>query len=289
MDMANRKSISGSASRGLGASLARGLDKGLDLVDAYLESRTPEAKAAVRAARVERQRAAIQARHALAVRRYEKWLHGQERNATFMTGIAGATGGLGLVDLISGGMWIPGEPWMWLGGAALAVVSSFNARANVRTARAPVPPPLPPLPAPVLQPGYRGHAESLRFAATDGKLAELLPTVNALHPQAGIELASVMDSTAPLLRTLVERLRALNGIEIDLPGTEPAHSAGWAAEEVRIRLSAGCDAYDKLLSAAANLLAAPDPSRSALEELAPAVDSLNAYAHGLRTAYEWAG
>jgi hypothetical protein len=53
---------------------------------------------------------------------------------------------------------------------------------------------------------------------------------------------------------------------------------------VRQRLADGCATYDRLLAAAAQLLSAPDITRSTSEVLSPAVDAMLAYAHGLERA-----
>ena len=76
----------------------------------------------------------------------------------------------------------------------------------------------------------------------------------------------------------------LDQLQRELPGTSAAASAATSAELVRARLAEGCATYDELLAAAARLLAAPEMARSTQEILAPAINAMLAYAHGLQRA-----
>jgi hypothetical protein len=74
----------------------------------------------------------------------------------------------------------------------------------------------------------------------------------------------------------------LHQLSSSLPGTAAANSANNAAAVVAQRLELGCDSYDNLLSAAAELLASPDIGGAV--NLQPAANSLIAYSYGLMRA-----
>ena len=112
----------------------------------------------------------------------------------------------------------------------------------------------------------------------------IVPAVTGLHPEAGRELKSADDEAAPALAAQVTRLAVLDQIRRDMPGSEAATAATSAAQHVRARLAEGVAVYDRLLAAAATMLASPDLGRSSSEVLLPAADALTAYAEGLRTA-----
>jgi len=103
-----------------------------------------------------------------------------------------------------------------------------------------------------------------------------------LHPAAGKELVNADAQAAGALNALCERLLVLHQLAASLPGTAAANSATSAAGVVASRLDVGCDSYDNLLAAAAELLASPDLTE--MVNLQPAADSLIAYSHGLMRA-----
>ncbi len=107
-------------------------------------------------------------------------------------------------------------------------------------------------------------------------------SVSVLHPAAGKELVNADAQAAVALNTLCDRLLVLHQLAASLPGTAAAASAASAAQVVASRLVLGCDSYDQLLAAAAELLASPDIA--GMVNLQPAADSLIAYSHGLMRA-----
>jgi hypothetical protein len=112
----------------------------------------------------------------------------------------------------------------------------------------------------------------------------LVPSIERLYPGAGLELNGADAEAAAPLTALCERLRVLDDLQRELPGSAAAASASSAAEAVRVRLAQGCSTYDALLAAAATLLASPDLDRRTSDVLAPAIDAMLAYAHGLQRA-----
>jgi hypothetical protein len=123
-----------------------------------------------------------------------------------------------------------------------------------------------------------------RLAVVQTQLARLLPVVRRLHPPAAGELAAAVKEAAPLLNAQLDRLGVLEALAADMAGTPAAESASRAAVVVAGRVDAGVSAYERLLAAAAELLAAPDLDRSAAQVLAPAVQAMQAYSHGLVAA-----
>jgi hypothetical protein len=112
----------------------------------------------------------------------------------------------------------------------------------------------------------------------------LVPSVERLYPGAGGELQRADAEAATPLTALCERLRVLDDLQRELPGSSAAAAAVTSAEVVRTRLAEGCATYDDLLAAAAALLASPDLDRRTSDILAPAVAAMLAYAHGLQRA-----
>jgi hypothetical protein len=113
--------------------------------------------------------------------------------------------------------------------------------------------------------------------------------VQRLHPPAGAELAGAVRQAAPLLGAQIERLVVLDALARDMAGTPTAVAASRAAAQVTERVAAGVAAYERLLGAAAELLGAPDLDRTAGQVLAPAVQAMQAYSHGLGAATADAG
>lgn len=198
--------------------------------------------------------------------------------------VAGGTAGvLGLATLGSG--FNPFGDLVLAGLAAASGVVSFrSARRSRDVAASPPQVAVPPLPPARLRPGARGAAQAERIRMALLHLYDLIPNVYALYPQAGHDLARAVSDVEPLLRGQVERLAALDRIEYDMPGSAPAWAAAKGSQEVAARLDAGAAALEGLITAAAQMLAAPDLVDGVTEVLLPAIDSLEAYAYGLHQA-----
>ena len=147
-----------------------------------------------------------------------------------------------------------------------------------RTRRSPQ---LPPLPPARLRPGARGADQADRVADALLHLYDLVPNVGRLYPQAGQELWRAVSDVEPLLRGQVERLASLDRIEWEMPGSRAAEAAVAAGRGSPVACRAGADALEELIAAAARMLAAPDIGDGVPDALAPAIDSLDAFAHGL--------
>lgn len=132
--------------------------------------------------------------------------------------------------------------------------------------------------------GSVGAVEVQRLTQVRAQVLNMSPSLDRLYPGAGDELRRADAEAAGPLTALAERLAVLDQLQRELPGTTAAASAARSATAVRDRLAEGCDTYDHLLAAAAQLLSAPDMSRSTSEILTPAVNAMLAYAHGLQTA-----
>lgn len=197
-----------------------------------------------------------------------------------MLGAGAASGGLALIAVADGfnplgDLVLAG---LAAGGAAVAVRSSRKAK---DIAAHPPVVAIPPLPPARLRPGARGAAQADRVRIALLHIYDVVPPVMTLHPQAGDELARAVADVEPLLRGQVERLAALDRIECDMPGSAPAWAAAQGAEEISARLDAGANALEGLITAAAQLLAAPDLVDGVDEVLLPAIDSLQAFSYGL--------
>ena len=115
-------------------------------------------------------------------------------------------------------------------------------------------------------------------------LYDLVPNVGRLYPQAGQELWRAVNDVEPLLRGQVERLASLDRLEWEMPDSRAAEAAIAAGTDITGRLRGGADALEDLLAAAARMLAAPDIGDGVPDALAPAIDSLDAFGHGLNAA-----
>jgi hypothetical protein len=195
----------------------------------------------------------------------------------------GAAGILGVATLGSG--FNPVGDIILAGLAAASGVISF--RSSRRAKELAAHPPevaVPPLPPARLRPGARGAAQADRVRSALLHLYDLIPSVYTLHPQAGHDLARAVSDVEPLLRGQVERLAALDRIECDMPGSAPAWAASQGAQEITNRLDTGAVALEGLITAAAQMLAAPDLVDGVTDVLLPAIDSLQAFAYGLNQA-----
>lgn len=199
-----------------------------------------------------------------------------------MVGSAGVTALLGIATVqansvldaaVLGGIAAGGAAVSWRAGR----------RAKELTAHPPVAQ-LPPAPPLHLRPGASGSAEAERVAGALLGLYDLVPDVTRLYPAAGQELWRAVSDVEPLLRGQVERLTSLDRITQEMPGSRAADAALTASQEIVRRLRAGATALEELLAASVGLLAAPDIGDAVPDALAPAILSLEAYAHGLGAA-----
>lgn len=265
-----------------------GIERGLDVVEAWRAARASKPSRALEAAR---QRAVVA--HTREVRRYER------RRATLTTrtiggtAVAGVAGTVGTIDVIAevatNQTAVYGPSWMWLGAAVIGAVTAFTAR---RRARSLTPPPAfvaPIGPPPTLRPDAIGAGESQRLIRLRVQLADIVATLDALHPAAAADLRQADIEASPPLHALIERLELLDRMRRELGNSPAADAATTAAMQVRERLHAGCQTYESLLTASASLLAAPDVSRSTAEVLTPAIEALQAYTHGLQRSAETFG
>ena len=173
------------------------------------------------------------------------------------------------------------NPALWLIAVGGAVISIMSIRGWRRLGPEPVGrgsvAPATPLPR-----GAIGRDCVKRYLAVRTQVVNMSSSVSVLHPAAGKELVNADAQAAVALNTLCDRLLVLHPLATSLPGTAAAASAASAAQVVASRLVLGCDSYDKLLAAAAELLASPDIA--GMVNLQPAADSLIAYSHGLMRA-----
>ena len=173
------------------------------------------------------------------------------------------------------------NPALWLIAVGGAVISIMSIRGWRRLGPEPVGrgsvAPATPLPR-----GAIGRDCVKRYLAVRTQVVNMSSSVSVLHPAAGKELVNADAQAAVALNTLCDRLLVLHQLAASLPGTAAAASAASAAQVVASRLVLGCDSYDKLLAAAAELLASPDIA--GMVNLPPAADSLIAYSHGLMRA-----
>ncbi len=267
---------------GAGKGLERAMQVGMDLV------RQARAAAKSSTSPVNRDRQMAEA-HRAALVRYEADLRRyQGRVSSYRAGtIAGGAGSavLGVATVSAAGTGAPVE-MVLLGG--LAAGSGFvgwrsRRRAKDLEAHPPVPR-LPPLPPARLRPGARGGDQADRVANALLHLYDLVPSVGRLYPEAGQELWRAVSDVEPLLRGQVERLASLDRIEWEMPDSRAAEAAMAAGTDITGRLRGGADALEDLLAAAARMLAAPDIGDGVPDTLAPAIDSLDAFAHGLNAA-----
>jgi hypothetical protein len=255
------------------------VEQGLDVAEAYATATGSSTKAT-------RDYAKALEKHSAEVRRHRNRVAAARRATVVRSSVAVAAATLGMIDAASPGQdALPGPPWLWLIGAALAAVSAVRNRYDAQHAVEPAPPQLTAaVGAHDLRREAIGYPEAQQLAAVRRQITGMVPAVTALHPDAGRELKSADDEAAPALAAQVARLAVLDQIRRDLPGSQAAVAAGDSAQLVRARLAEGIDVYDRLLAAASIMLASPDLGRSSTDVLGPASDALTAYAVGLRTA-----
>ncbi len=256
-----------------------GVSRGVDLVESFLAVTGRGPRSGSKALAVEHRKAV--AANQREVSRYRGRVSRLRTQVTGGAVVAGAGATIGLIDVVTP---MDGPLVLWFGAAAAGLVVSVRARLKLRHV-GPAPRELELAgPPPALPRGAAGAAEVARFTTVRVQVMTMAPSLDRLYPGAGDELRRADNEAAVPLTALAERLRVLDQLQRELPGTGAAASAAASATQVTARLATGCATYDELLAAAARLLAAPDPTRSTEAILGPAVDAMVAYAHGLERA-----
>lgn len=228
---------------------------------------------------VAQQRQLIVAQHQNRVASYERRLQRMKSRQTIYTaGAAGATA-MGAVGVVT-----PQPSLLWFTAAGFSGVLAWLTREKRQTLQAPAMPELPAMPIEPLPAGTPGADEVARWSRAAHRWDEMLPLVDQLHPDAGTQLRRALQEVDPALRSLVERLGTLYRTSQQMPGTQAAAAAHRASIEVAHQLRDGVEAYEGLVAAAAELIAAPDLNRSVTEVVGPAVLDVQAYTSGLRRA-----
>lgn len=269
----------------LAAAVEAGVARGMDIVDAF-RSALDRAPSRMHRALEREHRKSVAAQKA-ARRRYELSLRTSTLTSRFGFILAGGAGAISVVDLIaegSGGGGAPGPAWIWLSITGASTLLAIRANRRKRVLIPPDDVMIPELPPVPLARGAIGAPEVSHLIRVRIQITQVSTTIERLHPGAGSELRMADAEAAPALQALAERLRVLDQLRRDLPGSAAATSATTAAKTVTVRLAEGCRTYDDLLAASAALLAAPDTSRSTTTILGPAIDAMIAYAHGLERA-----
>jgi hypothetical protein len=202
----------------------------------------------------------------------------KSRQTIYTAGAAGA-GAIGAVGLVT-----PQPSILWFTAAGLSGLMAYLTREKRQTLQAPPMPELPPMPIEPLPAGTPGADEVTRWSRAAQRWDEMLPLVDQMHPDAGEQLRRALREVDPALRSLVERLGTLYRTSQQMPGTQAAAAAHRASIEVASQLREGVEAYEGLVAAAAELIAAPDLNRSVTEVVGPAVLEVQAYTGGLRKA-----
>jgi hypothetical protein len=265
-----------------GNGLERAMRVGMDLVRQAREAARSAGTPASRERQMAEAHRAALVQHEVEVRRH------QGRVAATKAGVVAGGGGTVVLGVASASAAAGGSPTQTVLLAGLAAGSAaLGLRARRRGKELhdhPPVPRIPPLPPARLRPGARGAEEADRVANALLHLYDLVPNVGRLYPQAGQELWRAVSDVEPLLRGQVERLASLDRIEIEMPGSRAAEAAVAAGREITGRLRGGADALEELIAAAARMLAAPDIGEGVPDALAPAIMSLDAFAHGLNAA-----
>ena len=263
-----------------------GISRGMDVVDAWRQARAQRPSAQARALQAEHDRRLAEQQRAL--RRYQRRQRTLDNEVTGGVAVAGVAGTLGVLDIViestTATAGVYGPAWMWVALAASGGVVAAVARR--KRAQLPPAPRVDAIPsAPTAIPAHAiGAEQAQRLTSLRLQLAQVIPAIERLHPDAAADLRRADLEAAPQLHALVDRLVVLHGIRIEMAGTEAEAAATSAAVEVRERLTTGCATYERLIAASATMLAAPDIARGTDEVLAPALEGLAAYTHGLKRA-----
>ena len=263
-----------------------GISRGLDVVDAWRQARALRPTAQARALQAEHDRALAEQRRAL--RRHQRLQRRLTNEVTGGTVVVGVAGTLGVLDIVvestTAQAGVYGPAWMWVVAAAAGGVTALTARRR----RAQLPPAprvdVPPPPPALIPADAIGSEQAQRLTSLRMQLSQVIPAIDRLHPGAAAELRQADLEAAPQLHALVDRLVILHGIRREMPSTPAEVAATTASVEVRERLATGCTTYERLITASATMLAAPDIARSTDEVLTPALEGLVAYTHGLQRA-----
>ena len=263
-----------------------GISRGMDVVDAWRQARAQRPSAQARALQAEHDRRLAEQQRAL--RRHQRRQRTLDNEVTGGVAVAGVAGTLGVLDIViestTATAGVYGPAWMWVALAAGGgVVAAVARRKRAQLPPAPRVDDIPSAPAAI--PAHAiGAEQAQRLTALRLQLAQVIPAIERLHPDAAADLRRADLEAAPQLHALVDRLVVLHGIRIEMAGTQAEAAATSAAVEVRERLTTGCATYERLIAASATMLAAPDIARSTDEVLAPALEGLTAYTHGLKRA-----
>jgi hypothetical protein len=263
-----------------------GISRGMDVVDAWRQARAQRPSAQARALQAEHDRRLAEQQRAL--RRHQRRQRTLDNEVTGGVAVAGVAGTLGVLDIViestTATAGVYGPAWMWVALAAGGgVVAAVARRKRAQLPPAPRVDAIPSAPAAI--PAHAiGAEQAQRLTALRLQLAQVIPAIERLHPDAAADLRRADLEAAPQLHALVDRLVVLHGIRIEMAGTQAEAAATSAAVEVRERLTTGCATYERLIAASATMLAAPDIARSTDEVLAPALEGLTAYTHGLKRA-----
>jgi hypothetical protein len=202
----------------------------------------------------------------------------RSRQIAYTTGAAGASV-MGVVGAVT-----PQPSLLWFTVAGFSGMFAYLTREKRQNLAPPPAPELPPLPVEPLPAGTPGADEVVRWSRAAHRWDDLLPLVDEMSPDAGQQLRRALTEVDPALRSLVERLGTLYRTTQQMPGTQAATAAHHASLEVAARLRDGVEAYEGLVAAATELIAAPDLNRSVVEVVGPAVLDVQAYTGGLRRA-----
>lgn len=257
----------------LAAAVEAGLRKGLDLVDAFMG--TPAGR---RELARESRRTEVEARRA---KQAHTWRRVQAQVATIGgTAVGASAGTIGVIDVVATGPG--GIGWFVVAGLG-AVTAVIGGRRWRRMTPFTALPTIPSPPA-LVRRGAIGHDSVARYTAVRVQTVQVIRAIEPLHADAAIEIRSADAQVAPTLNALADRLRVLDEMCRQMPGSQAAEQARQAALAVSHQLDQGSAGYDVLLAAAARLLAEPDLGTPVSHVLEPASSALIAYAHGLRVA-----
>ena len=263
-----------------------GISRGMDVVDAWRQARAQRPSAQARALQAEHDRRLAEQQRAL--RRHQRRQRTLDNEVTGGVAVAGIAGTLGVLDIIiestAATAGVYGPAWRWVALAAGGgVVAAVARRKRAQLPPAPRVDAIPSAPAAI--PAHAiGAEQAQRLTSLRLQLAQVIPAIERLHPDAAADLRRADLEAAPQLHALVDRLVVLHGIRIEMAGTQAEAAATSAAVEVRERLTTGCATYERLIAASATMLAAPDIARGTDEVLTPALEGLTAYTHGLKRA-----
>lgn len=248
-------------------------------LERYQQYRTAKPRKPTDREIVEQQRQMIVAQHQTRVAGYERRLQRMKSRQTIYTAGAAGAAAMGAVGVVT-----PQPSLLWFSVAGFSGMFAYLTREKRQSMQPPVAPALPPLPIEPLPAGTPGADEVARWSRAAHRWDEMLPLVDQMHPDAGTQLRKALQEVDPALRSLVERLGTLYRTSEQMPGTQAAAAAHRASIEVAHQLRDGVEAYEGLVAAAAELIAAPDLNRSVIEVVGPAVLDVQAYTSGLRRA-----